>query len=179
MADANRAYDIRAASEIGATLAAHDFHWLEEPLSSIDVNEHLSLKKLCPVLLAAGESWESAEFDAFLRAHAIDVAQPNVGNIGGLQEAAHVLQLAAIAGIRVALHSWGTPVALAAAVHLACGTGGLHPPLVEFDCTPNPLREILEEPIVSPVGGSLAVPKGPGLGVSVNEQALKRFCVDA
>lgn len=177
MADANGAYDLNAASAMGRVLAEHGFHWFEEPLNSMDVNEHLALKEYCSVLLAAGERWECAEFEAFLRARAIGVAQPNVGNIGGFHEALRVLQLGVAAGIQIALHSWGTPLALAATVHLACSARGMSPPLVEFDCTPNPLRAIVKEPIPSPVQGFLAAPRGPGLGVSVDEKSLQSFCV--
>jgi D-galactarolactone cycloisomerase len=52
------------------------------------------------------------------------------------------------------------------------------PFLFEFDRSPNPLREnLLEEPF-DPIGGSLEVPTGPGLGVTVDEDAVERYRVE-
>jgi D-galactarolactone cycloisomerase len=178
MADANRAYTLQDAVEIGSVLAAHNFFWFEEPLNSTDVQKHIALRKRSRVMLAAGERWNVAEFETFLHACAVDIAQPNVGNIGGFHNASRVMQLAGSLGIQVALHSWGTPVALAAAIHLASSASGSDPPIVEFDCTSNPLRHIVQEPIPLPINGYFLIPETPGLGISINEALLKRFCTN-
>jgi len=47
------------------------------------------------------------------------------------------------------------------------------PPLLELDRTENPLRdEILATPLQI-AGGYVKVPEGPGLGVEVDEKAIK------
>jgi len=48
-------------------------------------------------------------------------------------------------------------------------------PVIEFDRSPNPLRErLLAEPITL-IGGRVPVPQGPGLGIAVDESALKEY----
>ncbi|MFC3119773.1 enolase C-terminal domain-like protein [Jhaorihella thermophila] len=48
-------------------------------------------------------------------------------------------------------------------------------PILEFDRTPNPLRqEVLQQPIEHE-NGWVAIPDGPGLGIEVNRDALAEF----
>jgi L-alanine-DL-glutamate epimerase and related enzymes of enolase superfamily len=178
MVDANQVYDADAAAGLSIALKDLDVAWLEEPLPADDIAGYRRLKERAQVPLAAGENLHGREsFKDFLAEGLLGVAQPNVGNIGGLAEALAVAQAAHANGLRVALHFWGTPVALAASLHLAaCLPAGEDSPLVELDCTPNPLREILREPWMELLEGTLAVPEGPGLGLRMDEQALIRFC---
>ena len=39
----------------------------------------------------------------------------------------------------------------------------------------NPLHEILAQPLPQPKSGVIAVPTAPGLGVELDEAAVKRF----
>jgi D-galactarolactone cycloisomerase len=178
MVDANQVYDADAAAGLSGTLKDLDVAWLEEPLPADDIAGYRRLSARAQVPLAAGENLYGREsFDAFLADRSLGVAQPNVGNVGGLAEALAVAQAAHANGLRVALHFWGTPVALAASLHLAaCLPAGEDSPLVELDCTPNPLREILRESWMELLEGTLAVPEGPGLGLLVDEPALMRLC---
>ncbi len=48
---------------------------------------------------------------------------------------------------------------------------------MEFDRTPSPIREGIAEPF-DPVGGFLDVPTGPGLGVEIDEAAVRSLSVD-
>jgi D-galactarolactone cycloisomerase len=81
---------------------------------------------------------------------------------------------------------WGGAVALAATLQLLGSvpdyphTGHVPEPLwIELDRADNGLREqLLTEPFV-PKDGRLAVPEGPGLGVEVDEDAVRRLRVDA
>jgi D-galactarolactone cycloisomerase len=53
-----------------------------------------------------------------------------------------------------------------------------YPALVEYDVGANPLRdELFVEPLRFE-NGHLHVPTGPGLGVTLSPEALKRFTVD-
>lgn len=178
MVDANQVYDADAAASLSIALKDLDVIWFEEPLPADDIAGYRRLSARARIPLAAGENLHGREsFSVFLSEGLLKVAQPNVGNVGGLAEALAVAQAAYANGLRVALHYWGTPVALAASLHLAaCLPAGEDSPLVELDCTPNPLRESLSESWMEVLGGTLAVPAGPGLGLHLDEQALMRFC---
>lgn len=90
-------------------------------------------------------------------------------------------------GVLTMPHVWGSGVAVAAALqaiatippmpHTASPVTLQNEPMVEFDRTFNPLRdEILHENFAID-DGAVAIPSGPGLGISVDEKALERFVV--
>ena len=51
------------------------------------------------------------------------------------------------------------------------------PPMLEFEQTPNPLRDDLAREPIRQVGGVVRVPDGPGLGIEVDREVLDRFKV--
>jgi D-galactarolactone cycloisomerase len=80
-------------------------------------------------------------------------------------------------GVPVVPHAWGTPVALAATLHFVSTLPDT--PWLEFDRSPNPLREDLSETPPTPAGdGRVPVPDGPGLGVDIDSAAIERYRVD-
>ena len=48
---------------------------------------------------------------------------------------------------------------------------------MEFDQTPNPIRNELASIVFEQEGGFVDVPQGPGLGVEIDESVLKSFCI--
>ncbi len=53
---------------------------------------------------------------------------------------------------------------------------GNAPPLLEYDVTENPFRDdvVVGDPFALE-SGCLRVPAGPGLGIEINEEALRRY----
>jgi D-galactarolactone cycloisomerase len=101
---------------------------------------------------------------------------------GGFDVARTIGVLCAAEHLRVSPHVWGTGVGLAAALHwLAALPTYPHadhvpfPPLLEYDVGLNALQnEIFVEPIRY-ADGFLEVPTGPGLGVTMDNDAVRRF----
>ena len=87
--------------------------------------------------------------------------------------------------MRVFPHVWGTPLAVAAGLHLAATlpstpisnrpTPLAQEPLFEFDSTPHPIRDAMLTGAFRPRDGWLTVPSGPGLGVEVDPAVLRHF----
>jgi D-galactarolactone cycloisomerase len=48
-------------------------------------------------------------------------------------------------------------------------------PMLEFDRTEHPIRQALLQQPIEHVRGVVQVPQGPGLGIEVDRDALKRF----
>jgi L-alanine-DL-glutamate epimerase-like enolase superfamily enzyme len=90
--------------------------------------------------------------------------------VGGISEVRKIAALAQAANLGVALHSFYFGPGLAATLHLAAGLGGALP--VEFP-TGELATPFLTRPIVAR-DGFVDVPEGPGLGVEVNEEAIRR-----
>jgi D-galactarolactone cycloisomerase len=98
-----------------------------------------------------------------------------------LTEVKRIADMAYTFGVDIVPHTWGTGIAISAALHLIANidTPGSRlesaEALMELDRTENPLRDELVQPTFSPHNGRLAIPNEPGLGVNVDEDALKRY----
>jgi D-galactarolactone cycloisomerase len=186
MVDANGAYDSRTAIEIGRTLERMRIAWYEEPVQRTDVDGYLEVKRSLDLPITGGE--HLATLDGFLpliSRRAVDIVQPDIANCGGLAEARRIAALASAFHVRVYPHVWGTPLAIAAALHFVATlpstpatvtpTALAQEPLFEFDCTPHPIREALMTDALTPRSGWLDIPAAPGLGVDVDRRVLERF----
>ena len=112
----------------------------------------------------------------------LSVVQPDLTLCGGFDVARTIGILCAAEHLRISPHVWGTGIGLAAAVQFVASLPnyphGAHvpfPPLVEYDVGDNPLQnDIFVEPLHY-ADGHLDVPTGPGLGVTLDEAAVRRF----
>ncbi len=186
MVDANQAYNATSAIRIGNRLADQDILWFEEPVNAQDIEGYLQVKSALPMAIAGGENLRTRyEFSHFLSRRAYDIAQPDVINVGGVTEMRNVAMTANTQGIQVNPHVWGSPVMIAASLHVAstippCPPSGdpepyVQEPVMEFDRTPSRIREGLMAEPFDQQDGFLAVPDGPGLGVEIDEKAVRQL----
>ena len=174
MVDANYAYDRTDARRVGRALAAEGVHWFEEPVAPEDVEGYARLAGGLDVPVAGGECHTPAEFDRLFEVGGLDVAQPDVCIVGGLTPARRIARRARDHGVPLVPHVWGTPVALAASLGLIATLPG--EPWLEFDRSPNPLREELSVGSFAPDDdGLVVIPDEPGLGVTLDEDAIERY----
>ena len=173
MLDVNCPWSPAEAIRVGRALAPYDLAWFEEPVWPPE--DYRALAEVSAALdtpVAAGENEATAVgFRELIATRAVDIVQPSVTKVGGLGEARKICALAAAWNVTVVPHSFYFGPGLAATLHLAAATGAL--PWVEL-----PYGE-LETPLLAEpfraVDGAVAVPTGPGLGVTVNEAALARY----
>jgi L-alanine-DL-glutamate epimerase-like enolase superfamily enzyme len=154
-----------------------DLFFVETPLQIDDLRGYARLHDAAPMPIAAGE-WQTTrfEFADLLDVARIDVAQPDVGRVGGLTEARRVCDMARERGRRIVPHCWKTGIGIAASAHLAAVTP--HCPYIEFlpaDLTDSLLRRELVEDEIQIENGTIPLPSKPGLGIEVNREALRRF----
>lgn len=184
MADANHAYDLAEAVRVGAVLDEHEFLWFEEPLSPEHPQLYRQLHAKLRLPLAGGESEQTRYgFQQLLSAGGVQIAQPDLAYCGGPSEALKIRGIASSLGINVTPHCWGTMLNLAAATHFLAATcaepgrAESPPRLLEYDRTPNPLRDDIFETAVVVRGGIARVPDQPGLGVAVDRSAMDPLLV--
>jgi D-galactarolactone cycloisomerase len=174
MVDANYAYDRPTAERLGREFAKNDVYWFEEPVSPEHLDAYIDLRETLSVHVAGGECHAPAEFRRFLDAGAFDIAQPDVCNVGGLTAARRIADRAAATGVPLVPHVWGTPVTLAASLHLLAAIE--QETWLEFDRSANPLREELSERAFAPTDdGRVIVPSGPGLGIELDTTMLDYY----
>ncbi|MFC6941739.1 mandelate racemase/muconate lactonizing enzyme family protein [Salinirubellus sp. GCM10025818] len=184
MVDCNGNYRPKQAVRSAEALAPYDLTWFEEPIPPEDFEGYRYLRERVDVPIAAGEAHYSRfEFDRLL--DVVDVVQPDLCRAGGFSESRVIAKLATTRNVAVRPHVWNAGVGVAAALQYAASLPAYPhvenepgPFLFEFDRSPNPLRdELLEEPF-DPTGGTLEVPSEPGLGVTVDEDAVERYRVE-
>ncbi|GAA0313036.1 mandelate racemase/muconate lactonizing enzyme family protein [Halarchaeum salinum] len=177
MVDANYAYDRPTAAAVGHELATLDVRWFEEPVAPENYAGYSALQRELDIPVAGGECQTPAEFAHLLSEGALDVAQPDLCNVGGLTAARRIAERARADGTALVPHVWGTPIAIAAALHLLAVLPRERP--LEFDRSDNPLRESLAPiPFAPDADGRVAVPEGPGLGIDLDADAIERYRVD-
>jgi L-alanine-DL-glutamate epimerase-like enolase superfamily enzyme len=159
--------------------ADEDIYFVETPLPSDDVEGYAKLCQASPVNIALGE-WQNTRFEflEYMNADAVDVVQPDVGRVGGLTEAKRVALHARDRGLAVVPHCWKSAIGIAASAHLAAVAPTCT--FIEFlpkELADSALRRDLCSEELPVVDGRIPLPDSPGLGVTVDEEMLKRFQV--
>ena len=159
--------------------ADQDIYFVETPLPSDDVEGYAKLCQASPVRIALGE-WQNTRFEflEFMNAKAVDVVQPDVGRVGGLTEAKRVAMHARDRGLAVVPHCWKSAIGIAASAHLAAVAPTCS--YIEFlpkELSDSALRRDLCSNELPVVDGRIPLPQGPGLGITVDDEMLRRFQV--
>ena len=186
MVDINGNYRPRQAIRTANAIEEFDVSWIEEPVPPENLSGYQEIKECINTPIAAGEAhYGRFEFKRLIDDRTVDVVQPNLGRCGGLSEARRIANMATTENIAVRPHVWNSAIGLAAAVQFAASVSDYpharyvpEPMMVEFDRSENPLRDQLLESPFDPSGGLIDVPQGPGLGVSVDEEAVNRYQSD-
>jgi len=177
--DANWAYDVDDAMIVGRALADLGYGFFEEPIAPHDREGYRRLAQHLPIRLAAGESdFVAGEALMMLQDRSLGLIQPDVTRSGGITETWRIAELAAAFNTAYAPHvGWSGAICVAASLQLAAAAESFR----TFECMvyENPLRDAFTRPLVGEgsqlVEGKLAIPQGPGLGIEIDREALKRF----
>lgn len=155
-------------------LAEYDIGWFEEPLAPDDIEGYVRLRQQAPLPIAGGEVLTRRQsFIPWIERGAFDIVQPDATKCGGLSEARRIAWLAYDHGVQMVSHGWNTAIGVAADLHLAAAMPVAR--YVEY-LTPAPYIElIIEEKFELDGQGLLLIPDRPGLGVTLNRDALARF----
>jgi D-galactarolactone cycloisomerase len=155
-------------------LAEYNVYWFEEPLVPDNLRDYILLRKNSSVPIAGGEVLTRRQsFQPWLQQGAFDIVQPDVTKVGGISEERKIAWMAEENGVRFIPHGWNTALGLAADLQLASAMRNTI--LVEY-LTGSPfIDEIVEQKWKLDSDGMLAIPSGPGLGVSLNLDAVEKY----
>ncbi|MFR9582632.1 MAG: mandelate racemase/muconate lactonizing enzyme family protein, partial [Rikenellaceae bacterium] len=180
--DSNHAYNVREAIELARKIEEYDIMWFEEPISPDDYDGYRELRSKTNIPIAAGEcEFRCDGFKTLLQNRCVDIIQPETGTTGGITEQKRISTIANTYHVEMTPHNWGTGIIISANLHIAANLqyspGRLFDkqPLLEFDRSPNRIREELITNPFNASGGYIDVPTGYGLGVEVDEDKLNYF----
>ncbi|HYD38359.1 MAG TPA: galactonate dehydratase [Allosphingosinicella sp.] len=166
------------AKQLAKALEPLGLLFVEEPLLPENREGLAQLAQLVSTPIALGERLHSRwDFKPFLEAGAVDIVQPDLSHCGGILEGRRIAAMAEAYDVAVAPHCPLGPLALAACLQVAATAPnvalqemslGIHynvgGDLYTFCKDPAPLTA---------VDGWLPIPAGPGLGVEIDEAAVR------
>jgi D-galactarolactone cycloisomerase len=185
MVDVNGNYTVDIALQSLRLIEPYGIHWYEEPLPPTDVRGYAELHRRSPIPLAAGEAFYTIyDFKRLVDAGGLDILMPSLISCGGFGQAKAIGLLAQMNNLRVSPSIWANGLAMAASLHFAASlpvsphTDNVpFPLLIEYDTGANPFRDgMLAEPL-GMKNGEIAVPSGPGLGVTVDTRVIEQFAL--
>jgi len=173
LADANSCYTPKKAIEVGKLLQDHAFMHFEEPCPYWEIEWTAEVAAALNIPVAGGEQ------DCLLHVwrrifaiHAVDIAQPDICYLGGMSRAVRVAKMAAQAGLPVVPHASNQSMIQTFTLHLlgAIPNAG---PYMEYGIEPTGWTQELYAPWPEVKDGTVAIPDGPGWGVTPNAKWLE------
>lgn len=177
LVDVNGAYSPHHAIEIGKRLEDLGVFHFEEPVPFYDLPGLAQVADALAMPVAAGEmQYNRWQFrDLIMHGH-VDILMPDVVKAAGLSELQKIAALASTWNKPISTHNTQPTVCTAANVHFCA----VHPHAAyanEYNIEPVSIRDewpILKTPL-EVKAGHIAVPEGPGLGVELDEEMVKKL----
>lgn len=177
MVDANAAYTLADAAHL-ATLDRFGLMMIEQPLDDDDIRDHAVLQRQIETPICLDESIKTVrDAEQAIAAGACRIINIKPGRVGGFGESIRLHDLCSARGVPV----WHggmleSGIGRAANIHLAT--------LPNFSL-PGDIAaskryfepDMIDPPIQVTPDGTIAVPDGPGLGVSIVEERVERATV--
>ena len=163
------------AIRLDKQLAEFDLYWMEESCQAEYPDELALIRREIGVPMVIGEAtYTKTGFRPLLEKRSADILNPDVACVGGILELKEIAAMAESFLVAMSPHNYNsTLVALASTVHASATMPNFiiteyFLPFVEFcdKISPNQLK---------PKNGYIELPTAPGLGVDVDEEALKKF----
>ena len=174
MCDAHGTMNVPEAKRFCREVADCNIAWFEEPVTADDKRGLAEIRASTDIPIATGESeFTRFDFRDLIELRAADILQPDLAIAGGITEAMRIEALASAHQLRFAAHLWTGALAFAAGLHVSAVASSAF--ILEYSLGAKPLlRELSVEDFVA-VDGYIEIPERPGLGVTINEDFVKRY----
>lgn len=173
--DANTQYDADTSLRLCRMIKQYDLQLFEQPAPKDDLAGLARVRREGGIPVMADESVsDHASLIAVIKADAADYVKFGIMQAGGILRAARMLATAEAAGLPVVIgHGFGLDPSTLAEVMLASSSRNVLPGL---ECV-GPLKVVdtVATTRLDISSGSLPLPRGPGLGVSVDEDKLAQY----
>lgn len=169
-------WDLASATATVRRMAEHRIGWIEEPFYPTHWDDYRALKAAVSVPVASGErEWTVTGYQRLIDSGTVDVLGVDPARAEGITGFRAIDRLAGAAGLTVNAHAWSTAITTAASLHLSLASTNTR--LFELKPFPVAVQQDLVRSPVAQVGGFVTAPEGNGLGVEVDEDALRRLLV--
>lgn len=177
-ADMHGRYDFPTGQRVAKVLEPLNLMWLEEPIPAENVDAYAEITKSTSTPICAGENHYLAYgFRPLLEKGAVDIVMPDLQKAGGLGEGQRIANLANLYYVPFAPHMVASYLGAMAAAHVCASVPNFM--ILEWQIYYH--KEPMWKEIVKFDGpefvdkGFIKVSDKPGIGVSVNEEGLKKY----
>ena len=166
---------VSEAVAIAQALAPHRLRFYEEPLAYTNVDGYRELRARSPIPIAGGESLCGLDqFHALISEQGVNIIQPDIGFVGGLQETIRVIHHAEASNLRTAIHTGASMgPSLAASWHLAAATYSVD--WLEHVLAASSIQRDLMLDSFKVHEGTVGLPTSPGLGVHLPPALIEKY----
>jgi L-rhamnonate dehydratase len=170
MFDAWMSWDVPYTIRMAELAAEYGPYWFEEPVLPDKIEQCAEIRRaVTSTAIASGEhEYTRWGIKALLDAGAVDVLQPDVTWAGGLTEMAKICALASAYDIPVIPHHGAI-----AATQLIASQTITTCPLQEYLIQHGARGQYFHKEPVEPVGGRIALPDRPGIGIELDERKIE------
>jgi len=166
---------VKSAIRLGKAWEKFNLEWIEDVIPWYYTDLLKEITEASPTPILTGEDiYEVADFENLCKNHAVDKIHPDLATSGGILQTHRIGDMAFRYGVPMAMHFAGTPVSCMASVHCAAATRNFL--ALENHSLDVPFWQDLvtgiEKPIINK--GFIKVPDTPGLGITLNDDELKR-----
>jgi len=176
--DTAAAWTFKDALAVARELERVGVYWMEEPLHRADRAGMRALRDATDIRIAGGEMTRELQgFRDLLSDRCLDVLQPDAALVGGITGLRRVALMAAEHNVLFTPHTWTNGMGVMANAQLTAGL--VDAPFLEYPFDPPEWglerRDfMMAEPLRVGAGGWIDLGGAPGLGYSVDEDALQR-----
>lgn len=175
-ADAAGAYDFPQALRAGRELQRLGVRFFEMPIAPEFLDGYANLASKLDIPLALDSLASRYRAIEFLKRGALHVLQPDVCRAGGVTEVMRIAAVASSFGAQTTPHvSIGSAVHFAASLQCAAAIPDFT--IMEHWAGSNPLGALISADHDTPRDSRRAVPAAPGLGITVDEGAVRRTAI--
>ncbi len=166
---------VKSCIRLGRAFEKFNLSWMEDLIPWQYTDLWKKITESIPTPTLTGEDiYLKEDFVKLCENHAVSKIHPDLATSGGILETKKIGDAAWEYGVPMAMHFAGTPVSCMANVHCAAATQNFL--ALENHSLDVPwwgdLVEGIEKPIVN--HGYIKVPEEPGLGVTLNEDAVRQ-----
>jgi L-alanine-DL-glutamate epimerase-like enolase superfamily enzyme len=163
--------DAQSSVQLGERIRDYNVYYYEEPATpNAKLFEYIGRRTGLP--LASGERIYSRwQYIPYFENSSLQVIQPDLCNTGGITEGKKLADAAYIYDVSVQPHIAGSPISIAAALHLEAAIPNF---IIHEHHFPNQHGRKLAVHDYQPEKGYFTVPELPGLGNEISEYAISR-----
>jgi len=178
--DAAGVYEPQQAIRLGRHLERLNVGFFEMPIPHDNLPGYIQVAGALDIPIALDSLANRFLTRDFIAGGGLDIVQPDVCRAGGITESLKIAEVADLFGAACAPHvSIGSAVHFAATLQLALAVPNLltaEQNMVDG----NPLGDpLLLRPLPAPVDGYVEAPDGPGLGIEIDEEAVRAMAARA